>query len=347
KETRKYDSEEDEAQSSIVPARPKSELSFKLAGMSKLHKSSEKYTGSKLDNLDFRFQIFERKCDIVNISGDEIRPSLFMMFDGEALDFYHIRCSTVLNIHGLLDLMRSQFEGHQKKRNAQNDWNKITLRAVADKNLENSLSESFEVMVKQLRKLQLSLRTNFQDVITLRDKILEAVTGVPDCRLACLMPDGPLNDVINKIQGAIGMTTRSEHKLDEAMFVSRKFHRNHDRGQQNGTYGIERRHSNNKNSKSNDRDRRCYICKRHNFRSWKHTDDERKQSRNRFFQRHKTEIQKIFLQFLAEYEGESDGEMDEETMILDRISTNKNDDEPVGGFLIAAEYEDDKLLITS
>ncbi|KAI0992453.1 hypothetical protein K3495_g15732 [Podosphaera aphanis] len=138
------------------------------------------------------------------------------MFDGEALDFYHMRCSTVLNIQELLELMRSQFEGHQKKRNAQNDWNKITLRAVADKNPENSLSESFEVMVKKLRILQLSLRTNFQDEITLRDKILEAVTNVPECRLACMMPDEPLNDVINKIRGAIGMTTscyRHDYKL--------------------------------------------------------------------------------------------------------------------------------------
>ncbi|KAI1003314.1 hypothetical protein K3495_g4891 [Podosphaera aphanis] len=189
--------------------------------------------------------------------------------------------------------MRSQFEGHQKKRNAQNDWNKITLRAVADKNPENSLSESFEAMVKKLRILQLSLRTNFQDEITLRDKILEAVTNVPECHLACMMPDEPLNDVINKIRGAIGMTTSSEHKLDEAMFVNRKFHRNYDRGQQNGNYGIKGRY--NKNRKSNDRDRKCYICKKHNCRSWKHTDDERKQSRNRFFQRHKTENQNTFL----------------------------------------------------
>ncbi|KAI1003316.1 hypothetical protein K3495_g4892 [Podosphaera aphanis] len=36
KETRNYDSEEDVAQSSIVPEKPKSELSFKLTGMSKL-----------------------------------------------------------------------------------------------------------------------------------------------------------------------------------------------------------------------------------------------------------------------------------------------------------------------
>ncbi|KAI1008095.1 hypothetical protein K3495_g137 [Podosphaera aphanis] len=280
KETRKYESEEDEAQSSIDPAKPISEPSFKMAGMSKLYNSSEKYTGSKLDNLDFKFQIFKQKCDIVNISGDEIRPSLFMVFDREALDLYYLRCSTVLNIHKLLDLMRSQIEGHQKKRNAQNDWNKITLRAITDKNLENLLSESCKVMVKQLRTFQLSLRMNFQDEITLRDMILKAVTSVPECRLACMMPDDPLNDVINKIRGTIGMTTMSEHKPGEAMFVNRKFHRNHDRGQQNGNYRIEGRHSDNKNSKSNHRDRRCYIRKKHNFRSWKHTDDERKQTRN-------------------------------------------------------------------
>ncbi|KAI0990721.1 hypothetical protein K3495_g17466, partial [Podosphaera aphanis] len=34
--------------------------------------------------------------------------------------------------------------------------------------------------------------------------------------------------------------------------------------------------------------------------------------------------------------------MDEETMILDNILTNKGEDEPVGGFFIAAEYEDDE-----
>ncbi|RKF82025.1 hypothetical protein GcC1_019027 [Golovinomyces cichoracearum] len=46
-------------------------------------------------------------------------------------------------------------------------------------------------------------------------------------------------------------------------------------------------------------------------------------------------------QFLAEYEGNSDSEVDEEAMILDKIKLNIDDEQPIGEFLITANDDDD------
>ncbi|KAI1005356.1 hypothetical protein K3495_g2860 [Podosphaera aphanis] len=120
--------------------------------------------------------------------------------------------------------LSEQFEGPQKQRNAQTEWNKITLRALSLKYPDKSLPNVFEIMVKQLRKMQLCLRSNFQDEIILRDKILEAVSSTPECQSACLMPDESLSSVINNIRSAIGMIQTHESNVDEAMFVNRTFH---------------------------------------------------------------------------------------------------------------------------
>lgn len=98
-------------------------------------------------------------------------------------------------------LIGQQFQGPQKLRNAQAEWNKITLQSFVDKHPEKSLHVVFE-MVK-LRTMQLCLRDNFQDEVTLKYKILEAVSNIPQCKPACLIPLQSLSAVINNIRGAI------------------------------------------------------------------------------------------------------------------------------------------------
>lgn len=130
-------------------------------------------------------------------------------------------------------------------------------------------------MVKQLRTLQLSLRPNFHDEIKLRDKTLEAITAIPECRLACMMPEQSLSSVINNVRGAIGMTSNAEPIPDQAMFVNCRFHRNHDRsGCPSGRYGF-RGNQPGLRDILNDRSKKCYIWKKIGYRPWKHTDEEK------------------------------------------------------------------------
>ncbi|KAI0995724.1 hypothetical protein K3495_g12456 [Podosphaera aphanis] len=122
---------------------------------------------------------------------DDLTSSIFIMFTDEALEFYHLRWSSSQTTEKIINTMRKQIEGPPKQRNAHTEWNKITLRALSLKYPDKSLPNVFEIMIKQLRKMQLCLRSNFQDEITLRDIILEAVSGTLECQSACLMPEEP------------------------------------------------------------------------------------------------------------------------------------------------------------
>ncbi|KAI1007325.1 hypothetical protein K3495_g906 [Podosphaera aphanis] len=64
-------------------------------------------------------------------------------------------------------------------------------------------------------------------------------------------------------------------------------------------------------------------------------------ARKRFDQRHNSDNPKIHHQFLAEYEGNSDSEINEEAIILDSMRSN-TDGEPVGGFFITADSNDEE-----
>lgn len=62
----------------------RSQLSFKLASLTKLYNPTEKYTGSINDNLNFKLNIFLKKCEIANINDNDIKSSIFVMFSEEA-----------------------------------------------------------------------------------------------------------------------------------------------------------------------------------------------------------------------------------------------------------------------
>ncbi|KHJ30253.1 hypothetical protein EV44_g3297 [Erysiphe necator] len=152
------------------------------------------------------------------------------------------------------------------------------------------------------------------------------------------MPEESLSSVINNIRGAIGMSASHESNVDEAMFVNRKFHNEKRNGFQNKNSRFEK--SYNQPTKSFDpRIKRCYCCKKIGCRSWKHTEKEQRDAKECFYQRHTSDNQKKFQQFLIEYEGITDDDLDEEKMILDKISVEDNE-EPISGLFITAQDYD-------
>ena len=133
------------------------------------------------------------------------------MFDNKVLDYYHHRCSSV-SINREI----------------------ITLQLVPVKYPEKSLFGILESIVKRLRTMQLYLRTSFQDEIILRDKILEAISNMPEYRPACLTLEEFFITVVSNIRGAIGMSSSLESKSNEIMFINRRFHHNDRKNHRSG-----------------------------------------------------------------------------------------------------------------
>ncbi|KAI0995046.1 hypothetical protein K3495_g13135 [Podosphaera aphanis] len=132
------------------------------------------------------------------------------------------------------------------------------------------------------------------------------------------MPEQTLSATINNIRGAIGMTSKQKLNPDEIMFINRKVYHN-----KNGGYSSNQSHSGGSHGDQpqnfTNGVKRCYCCREVGCRSWNHSKEEQNQARKR----------------------NSHSEIDEEAIILDSIRSN-TDEEPVGGFFITADSNDEE-----
>ncbi|KAI0994659.1 hypothetical protein K3495_g13522 [Podosphaera aphanis] len=85
--------------------------------------------------------------------------------------------------------------------------------------------------------------------------------------------------------------------------------------------------------------KRCCCCKKIGCRSWKHTEKEQRDAKERFYRRHSSNNQKRFQQFLTEYEEITDDDLNKEIMILEKIFVEDNDEPNSGLFITAQDYD--------
>jgi hypothetical protein len=128
------------------------------------------------------------------------------------------------------------------------------------------------------------------------NKLILACQGVPACRYALADPPQDLGIFINKLQSSI-TTYEAENPPAETYYTDRRYHSNQsndrNRGYNNSRYRphqstTNRPHRYGSGSNRYDRNDRtdtrnsCFICKKPNCRSWKHTQEEQEAEKARF-----------------------------------------------------------------
>jgi hypothetical protein len=195
--------------------------------------------------------------------------------------------------------------------------------------------QSLQLLIDELCKLQHGINPEFRTPLFLTNKLIMACQGVPVCRIAVSDPGEDLSQLINKLQSSI-VAWEKEHTNQgphSAFFTDRRYY-NQDQGR-NRNQDRNRYNRNQSYGRSSRPKGHCYICRKDECRSWKHTENEREKAKEeyktQFSNRFKDRFKDRFKQYIVECEGEEEDpeDFDEifETLITD-INSELNLDKP-------------------
>ena len=124
------------------------------------------------------------------------------MLKGAALNYYYIDCKSNPHITSLSDLcdnIKQHFEGAEHERNVLIKWNDLTLRKEIDKNPGKSIEDCLQLLIQELRVLQLGLEKDLRHEKFFLNKLLTACQDHPACSIACSKPANTVNGLISDL----------------------------------------------------------------------------------------------------------------------------------------------------
>jgi hypothetical protein len=257
------------------PTQPQTISIGKLIGeVARILTDEQKYAGTN-GSFSQKQVIFHDICHRVGVPKGEIMKAFPTMLKGLAQDhFYNHRLSERTYDEACANI-RGFFEGPSAQRSALDKWNNINLPDLMTKNTENKPTyEVVQSMINALRELQYGLASTLQNDDFLHNKIITACQGVPACRIAVSDPPPGIGPLVNKLQSSI-TSYEKEQESSEAFFTDRRYHRSTSDGR------LRSRPSFNTNRTSRN-SKGCFICKKPNCHSWKHTLEEQEEHKAKF-----------------------------------------------------------------
>jgi hypothetical protein len=216
------------------------------------------------------------------------------MLKGRALAFYykHIQ-GKMLDFDTMVQLIRADFENDETHQAYLLEWRETTFPRIISENPDKTRSECLKLLFQKLETIQTALPDHQGDQ-ALRDQVILACRGVPECSLALFQPGKTYTSICAQLRSAVATAMRTTpqsqfpQEENEAMWTDRTYRgQGNYRGRGTGMHGGFRTRSNQRgnNTGNETREKKCYICNKPNCWSTKHTPSERKQAYERFKQR--------------------------------------------------------------
>jgi hypothetical protein len=284
----------------------------------------KKYGGELYDILDTKLKIFYDYCNKAGLRAYQYHYAYSAMLKGRAESFYydHIQGNSY-DFSTMIKLTKEHFEIDETRQFYLAEWRETTFQRVINDNPTKTRSECLQLLFDKLRRLQRALPDQQRDS-TLRDQVISACRGVPECSLALFQPGKTYEAVCAQLQAAVGTAMRNQENQQQfaagtvGQRLQQQFTVDHDQNDQNNeaywtdrTYGGQgnyRGRSYQGNSRGNSykggsggrtgfrgglgsrgsrdgsRDKRCYICKKPGCWSTKHTPEKRRRAYDTFKQ---------------------------------------------------------------
>jgi hypothetical protein len=264
------------------PKIPQSSSAGKLIGeVAKIYTEEQKYDGTN-GSFDHKLAIFHDICQRVDLPQEALMRAFPTMLKGLAQDHFYNNQLSQRTYEEACTNIRSFFEGPGFQRRNLDKWNATTLISMTAKHPEKSIFEVVQLLINDLRQLQYGLTPALRSTEFLHNKIVTSCQGSPACRYAVSDPPADLGQLINKLQSSI-TTYEKEQQIDtETFFTDRRYYsrdqpshrpfggRRYDVGRNRGN----RKDYSNDYKPDPNAPKSCFICKRPNCRSWKHTPEE-------------------------------------------------------------------------
>jgi len=151
-----------------------------MSALSKLYSdSNDKYKGTG-DSLRAKCDIFFTYCQQAGVPQEALSTAFPHMLKEDALQFYHSnQYKTNMSIQQLFDAFKVQYEGPTHDLFVLKSWNRINLKETIEKNPNKSHLQALDIIIYELRQLNLSLLMNIQTDNSVYTRLLLTYEGVP------------------------------------------------------------------------------------------------------------------------------------------------------------------------
>jgi hypothetical protein len=317
-----------------------------LADLMKIYNNDDKkYGGEEYDILDIKLQVFYDCCTKVGLPDNQFHLAFSIMLKGRASSFYYDKISgRSYDYPTMVEMTKTHFETEERRQKYLTEWRSTTLYRTITRHPEKSQPECLEILFDTLRTTQRGLSIEYQNEYNLRDQVINACSGVPECRSALFRPASTFEGVCAELRSAIGQVVREKELKELTTFHQDKDDRDlpneHVQHWTDRTYGGRGRYpsrtnfrtrgkfQNKGNFRGNSRfswnpgnrnyqQKKCFVCGQLGCWSTKHSEEERKKSYEQFVTENEV-TEEDYKQFLQEFEGTSDDlEDDQWIMSLD------------------------------
>ncbi|KAH6667382.1 hypothetical protein B0J14DRAFT_642344 [Halenospora varia] len=333
----------------------------RITDLEKVYNEEKKFGGGLYDVLDSKLKIFYDNCARIGLPNTMHNIALPTMLKGRASDFYYDQLSGKgYDFDYMVFKLKAHFDTDENRQEYMAEWRETTFPQMIATNPGKSRLEVLQMLFDKLRTVQRGLSADYQTENSLRDQVISACRGVPECSLALYKPSDTFEGVCAELRSAVGtaMRTREEQQqfnlyneqdqyTETNQFWTDRQYRGRgrfNRGQSRGRYrgnsrGFGKGYSTSRPFQQ--RQKKCYVCSKPGCWSTKHSLDERKQSFDKFrseaqyLQNHEPTAQ-FFQSFLAEFEGieafPGDDDLNEAQQLMMEMDLQSEDDEYNGQF---------------
>jgi hypothetical protein len=135
------------------------------------------------------------------------------MLKGRAATFYYDHIAGKRHdFDTMLQLTRIHFETNENRQLYMAEWRETTLQRIIASNTTKSCLECLQLLFDKLQKIQRGLTKSYQNDNSLRDQVISACRGVPECNMALYKPANTFEGVCAELRSAIGTAMRTQEQ---------------------------------------------------------------------------------------------------------------------------------------
>jgi hypothetical protein len=220
---------------------------------------------------------------------------------GAALNYYYTNCKSnpyIISLSDLCDNIKQHFKGAEHEQNVLTKWNDLTLRKEIDKNPRKSIEDCLQLLIQELRVLQLGLEKDLRHEKFFLNKLLTACQDHPACSIACSKPANTTNSLISDLRLSITTYAKVQGNNGQSQyFTDHRYHSNPRQQYKN-------HQKNDQNQPHRDKMKRCFVCRHQNCWSTRHTQEERDKAKERYRLQFNRQLDRQYEQYVADMEGE-------------------------------------------
>ena len=278
----------------------------------------KKYTGEPYDLLEDKLRMFFNICYHAEIRPEQFHAVFPRILTGRAEAYYLHYINRDDTFAAAYEKIKTHFDTEVNHHYYYTDWTSTTFNKMRQESTEKNMHKVLQTLLDKLQLCQRALGPDYAGEANLRTAVIKACRGVPELEHALFKPaklcEELFSDMRSSIETHMSRVSTQQMMMDDAedgqYYLDRRY--NNSRRGRGNFRGGSRRDDPREQSRGGRRDvrprdwkKKCFVCHKEGCWSTKHTDEERRKSRNAYVAHCNFTGTTIddFATYLTDYEG--------------------------------------------